>query len=150
MIHHPRASMIGATTIAKPRIREDYRACAEAGMTAQEAADHLGVSRQAVQAHGKRHGFKFRRVAGSVMIRGKLYDSAFDAARDQGVNLWTVYRHLSKGTADMIGLGQRVYRRICKVDGVVYPSIRAAARAAGVSAGSMYWRIKSEQRREAE
>lgn len=48
---------MSAPRTARP---EDYRACAERGLTQTEAARELGVSRSAVCLAARRHGLKFR------------------------------------------------------------------------------------------
>ncbi len=68
-----------------------------------------------------------------VRIRGVTYRSITDAAKAQGVHERTVYFHLDAGTPDLIGKQMQTKRRPCTIEGVDYPSLRAAARALGVS-----------------
>lgn len=72
---------------------EDYRRCAEAGMTAIETARHLGVHRDTVGAMKARYGIPFRRQrasgsrvkgpdrrGGSVWFDKKLHATIADMA----------------------------------------------------------------------
>lgn len=74
-----------------------------------------------------------------VLIRGVTYPSAKDAAQALGVHIKTVYGGLNRGKPDSIGLGKgrkppkppKQYP--IKIGTTQYESLRAAARALGVS-----------------
>lgn len=51
------------------RTVEDYRRCAEAGMTMAEAAEHLGRSRNCVRVMAHRHDLKFAGDKGEIRRR---------------------------------------------------------------------------------
>lgn len=79
-----------------------------------------------------------------VRIGQHVLPSQAAAARIAGVSAWTVAWHLSRGTIDRAGTGYRP--RQCEWDGITYPSIAAAARAAGISREAMRQRIERAER----
>lgn len=79
-----------------------------------------------------------------VRVGAHVVVSQAAAARILGVSAWTVAYHLERGTIDRAGTGYRT--RQCDVEGITYPSIAAAARAAGISREAMRQRIARAER----
>lgn len=75
-----------------------------------------------------------------VRVGAHVVVSQAAAARILGVSAWTVAYHLERGTIDRAGTGSRPSQ--CEWDGITYPSIAAAARAAGISREAMRQRIE--------
>lgn len=74
-----------------------------------------------------------------VKIRGVLYRSVAEAARQLGLNQKTIYAALDNGTLDKCGVSWKP--RPCTFDGVEYPSLAAAARSFGVSLEAVRQRV---------
>ncbi len=71
-------------------------------------------------------------------VRGVLYRSIAEAARQIGVSFSTLNSALDRGTQDKCGLSKRGYGLL---DGVAYPSKAAAARALGISPQALDQRL---------
>lgn len=81
-----------------------------------------------------------------VLIRGVHYRSIALAARALNVHERTIYKHLDAGTPDLIGSLRATEPRRCMLDGVEYPSLRAAALAAGISREAVRQRVNREEK----
>jgi transcriptional regulator of acetoin/glycerol metabolism len=78
-----------------------------------------------------------------VTLRGRVFPSARAAAQEAGVHANTIYRHLRRhGTLDGLHRpsSDRTPRTVV-IDGAEHPSIHAAARALGVSRGTIRRRM---------
>lgn len=114
-----------------------FEECHASGMTAQEAANVLGISRGAVYDRARVRGVKMRRQRMQVIWRGKVYESTSAVAEAAGVKESTVKFHLYRhGHLDRLGVGKSrkgckpgLYRSIpVKVGNRAWPSIAELAR----------------------
>ena len=76
-----------------------------------------------------------------VDVRGEIFRSIAECSRRMGVSEATIYKHLDAGTPHLIGLLQATPPRRCELDGVEYPSLRAASRATGISVEAVRQRV---------
>lgn len=81
-----------------------------------------------------------------VEVSGVIFRSVAECSRRMGVNEATIHKHLNAGTPHLIGLLQVTPPRQCVLDGVEYPSLRAAALAAGISREAVRQRVNREEK----
>jgi hypothetical protein len=87
-------------------------------------------------------------------IRGVLYPSQAAAARALGIKPNTVARALNRGTEEFAGLGRRwpsdfgQKPKPCEIDGVQYPSQKAAATALGLTPSCICMRLRRKREKE--
>jgi len=73
-----------------------------------------------------------------IVVRGKVYVSTFEAAKDLGVRVERVREARREGKLDKLGLRQRHCAIPVTIDGVTYPSTLNAA----ISLGLPYSAVK--------
>jgi len=80
-----------------------------------------------------------------IQIRGVIYPSVQEAARQLGLNACTIYVALDRGTLEQCGISFKPPRK-CSFDGVEYPSLVAAGKALGITPQAVWQRIKNRER----
>lgn len=83
--------------------------------------------------------YKERRRGTLIDVRGTIYPSMSEAARQLGVSVTTIYGALERGTLDTCGLPDK---HAGYLDGVWYPSKVAAARTLGITGQGLHRRIQ--------
>jgi len=88
-------------------------------------------------------------MSSPVTIRGVHYKSHSEAGKALGVNGSAIYSAIQRGPLDNVGLGLNSGTMFPgKLNGVEYPSISAAERAAGMAKSNLLRRIKAAPGRE--
>jgi hypothetical protein len=67
-----------------------------------------------------------------IKIRGATYPSVKTAAEAEGVTANAIYSALNRGNIDTVGMGKSQPQPV-ELDGIAFPSIRAASLALGFS-----------------
>ena len=128
--------------------------------TARAAAEHFGISADAVRIAARR-GTLHRVGTGDVgaepcpvRIRGTIYASAKEAGAAYGLTPAAIHRALAEGRIDRVGLAERKGRphrsREIVIGGVRYASMRAADRALGFGPGYVAHSLKNGRKCAAE
>ena len=138
-------------TNRSPR-QADWQSCYDAGMTAPEAAAHLGRCDSSAYGWASRRGLRWPNAQPGfpVSVRGKVYPSMAAAAKALGVTPHTLSDHLARhGNLDRAGIGKagngrnNATRKPITIAGVTYPTRKAAAAALGLSYGNLFKSIRA-------